>query len=106
MLSRLLSPLALVLWLLVVSGLQPVAAQGRAGRAQGEWTLYGGQMIANDLPPLAFDLVRGRVRGKSAYLVGLGYSLPLMPPPGWLDRGLAAIGIPGTTAALDLIAVQ
>jgi len=101
---RPLSSLAAALCLAGFTALQPAVAQGPAGK--GEWTLYGGQMIANDLPPLAFDLVTGRVRTKSAYLVGIGYSLPLPPPPGWLDRSLAAIGMHGATAALDLIAVQ
>ncbi|HVR50115.1 MAG TPA: hypothetical protein VMS38_10270 [Pseudorhodoferax sp.] len=85
-------------------------ANARANEAvpapRGEWTLYGGQMIHNDLPPLAFDLVTGRVRTKSAYLVGVGYGLPLPAPPTWLSGGLSWIGVHEATAALDLIAVQ
>lgn len=116
MYRRLRSFFAALLSLLALSAWAPAHAQVQAqveAQAQvpvstprGEWTLYGGQMIHNDLPPLAFDLVTGRVRTKSAYLVGVGYGLPLSPPPAWLVGGLSLIGVHEATAALDLIAVQ
>ena len=59
-------------------------------------------MIANDLPPLAGDILTGRVRSRPAYLLGLSYGLPL-GLPAWLHLENVANG---PTAVLEFIGTQ
>jgi hypothetical protein len=69
------------------------------------WTVYAGQLFANDLPPFVFDAVRGRLQTRNSYLVGGSYFHPTRTPE-WLADVCGSSGMPSVTTGVEFIGLQ
>ncbi|QHI98254.1 hypothetical protein GT347_09755 [Xylophilus rhododendri] len=69
------------------------------------WTLYAGQLVANDLPPFAFDAVRGRLDWRDSYFLGGSWLEPVGTPP-WLGGFFGSLGMQPVTTELEWIGLK
>lgn len=73
--------------------------------ARPEWTIYAGQGVDANLTGLPRQILGNDIKWESSYFTGLGYAKP-SSLPGWLTRGLGAVGIKEPTGVVEVIGVQ
>ena len=97
----------LVVFVASACGMLPMAfaAPAPSMGASPRWTVYAGQLFANDLPPFMFDAVRGRLQTRDSYLLGGSWFQPTRTPD-WLANAFSFPGMQSVTTGVEFIGLQ